>query len=158
MPDIFIAIWDFFKAEVAPVLMGILPVISPFLFKWASDLSKKTSLNMTDISTKLVELLNKEDGIPQLKEIKGAVANAISSVDTLSEMFTLLFENANIEPEAKAKMKSLVDKIKAGSTEDRIKELELANAHMLELLKVKSVEEVVKVVEVPIAEVERVRR
>ena len=55
-------------------------------------------------------------------------------------------------------MKSLVDKIKAGSTEDRIKELELANTHMLELLKAKSVEEVVEVVEVPIAEVERVRR
>ena len=50
----------------------------------------------------------------------------------LADMVDVAFQNSELDPEIKANLASLVNKIKYGSEEDLVKELEASNAQLKE--------------------------
>ena len=80
----------------------------------------------------LKEVANREDNKPELEK-QAQKINDLERVITLqTEMFNLAFQNSNLKPEIKDNLTSLSNKIKYGTEEDLVKELEAEKAALQE--------------------------
>lgn len=117
-------IWETYKGDVIPVLVTIVVGLLTWLaIKIRSDAKLMKIKNELQIQA-LKEVANREDNKPQLDEQSVKLKELSNSVIYLAEMFNQAFQNSTIDPEIKEAIAACLNKIKYGSEEDLIKELE----------------------------------
>lgn len=119
---------------VVPALVGVAVAMLTWLAITIRSNAKVNAVK-ADLQIKaLKEVANREDNKPEL-ERQAAKINELERVITLqTEMFNLAFQNSNLTPEIKENLTSLTNKIKYGTEEDLVKELEAEKAKLKEEL------------------------
>lgn len=117
---------------VVPALVTLLVAIVSWV-AMSIKASAKVNSAKADLQIQaLKDVANREDNKPELEKQAGKIEALERVVALQSEMFNLAFQNSNLTPEVKDNLTSLVNKIKYGTEEDLVKELESANAQLLE--------------------------
>lgn len=134
MPTWLADIWTVYGGYVTPMLITLLTaLVTALAIKIRSD--AKVNAAKADLQIQaLKDVANREDNKPEL-ERQAAKINELERVITLqTEMFNLAFQNSNLTPEIKENLTSLTNKIKYGTEEDLVKELEAEKAKLKEEL------------------------
>ena len=150
MPTWLIDFWTVYGDMIEPVLITVvLALLTSLALKIKSD--AKTNAAKAELQIQaLKDVANREDNKPQLEQQATQIAQLESTITHLSEMFNLAFQNSNLTPEIKDNLKALENKIKYGTEEDLVKELEAQKAQLeaqLEALKAELDNKVIAVVE-----------
>lgn len=134
MPTWLTDIWTVFGGYVTPMLVTILTaLVTALAIKIRSD--AKVNAAKADLQIQaLKDVANREDNKPQLEEQSKQISQLESTIGNLADMFTLAFQNSNLTPEVKDNLVSLSNKIKYGTEEDLIKELEFEKNQLKEQL------------------------
>lgn len=162
MPTWLVDFWTVYGSMITPVLVTLLTSIVTWLaLKIRSD--AKVNKAKADLQIEaLKEVANREDNKPQLEAQSQQISELIKGFTLLADMFDVAFQNSNLDPEIKANLTSLVNKIKYGTEEDLVKELETSNAQLkeqIETLTKKLAEDAKKTVETATTETKtRTRR
>lgn len=132
MPTWLVDFWAVYGDMITPILVTLLTSIVTWLaLKIRSD--AKVNKVKADLQIEaLKEVANREDNKPQLEEQATQISDLIKTVVYLADMFDVAFQNSNLDPEIKANLSSLVNKIKYGTEEDLVKELENSNSQLKE--------------------------
>lgn len=136
VPTWLMDFWSVYGGMITPVLVTLLTaLVTSLALKIKSE--AKTNAAKAELQLEaLKEVANREDNKPQLAEQSQKLTDLEKSITYLTEMFNLAFQNSNLTPEIKENLKSLVNKIKYGTEEDLVKELELQKAQLEEQLEV----------------------
>lgn len=132
MPTWLADFWAVYGNMITPVLVTLLTaLVTALALKIRSD--AKVNSVKADLQIKaLTEVANREDNKPELEKQAGKIAELERVVTLQSEMFNLAFQNSNLTPDIKDNLTSLVNKIKYGTEEDLVKQLELEKAKLQE--------------------------
>lgn len=132
MPTWLVDFWTVYGDMITPVLVTLLTSIVTWLaLKLRSD--AKVNKAKADLQIEaLKEVANREDNKPQLEEQSTRLAQMEATLVHLADMFDVAFQNSTLDPEIKANLSSLINKIKYGTEEDLVKELEASNAQLKE--------------------------
>lgn len=132
MPTWLADFWAVYGNMITPVLVTLLTaLVTALALKIRSD--AKVNSVKADLQIKaLTEVANREDNKPELERQAGKIAELERVVTLQSEMFNLAFQNSNLTPDIKDNLTSLVNKIKYGTEEDLVKQLELEKAKLQE--------------------------
>lgn len=132
MPTWLVDFWTVYGDMITPVLVTLLTSVVTWLaLKIRSD--AKVNKIKADLQIEaLKEVANREDNKPQLEAQSAQIADLTQTVIHLADMFDVAFQNSNLDPEIKANLASLVNKIKYGTEEDLVKELENSNSQLKE--------------------------
>jgi phage I-like protein len=128
MPVWLVDFWTVYGDMITPVLVTLmLSIVTAIAFKIKSD--AKIAAQKAELQLQaLKEVANREDNKPQLEAQEAKMAELTSAVANLSSMIDLAFQNSNLDPEIKANLTALSNKIKYGTEEDLLNELESRNA------------------------------
>ena len=128
MPTWLADIWAVYGGYVTPMLITLLTaLVTALAIKIRSD--AKVNAAKADLQIQaLKDVANREDNKPQLEAQSKQISQLESTVGNLADMFTLAFQNSNLTPEIKSNLASLANKIKYGTEEDMVKELEAQKA------------------------------
>lgn len=124
LPTWLVDFWAVYGDVIMPVLVTLVTAI---ITKIALDLKTNAKINAqkADLQIKaLEEVAKREDNKPQLEEQSSKLAELEKDIVYLSDMISIIFQNANIDPEIKENLKSLSNKIKYGTEDDLVKQLE----------------------------------
>ena len=134
MPQWLTDFWTVYGDMITPVLVTLLVSLLTYIaIKLKSD--AKINKMKADLQIQaLKDVANREDNKPQLEEQSQKLAELEKVITYLADMFDVAFQNSNLDPEIKANLASLINKIKYGSEEDLVKELEETNAKLKEEL------------------------
>ena len=124
LPQWLVDFWSVYGGIIMPVLVTLVTAI---ITKIALDLRTNAKLNAqkTDLQIKaLEEVAKRENNKPQLEEQSSKLAELEKVIAYLSDMISMGFQNANIDPEIKENLKALANKIKYGTEDDLVKQLE----------------------------------
>ena len=132
MPTWLADFWAVYGNMITPVLVTLLTaLVTALALKIRSD--AKVNAVKADLQIKaLTEVANREDNKPELEKQAGKIAELERVVTLQSEMFNLAFQNSNLTPDIKDNLTSLVNKIKYGTEEDLVKQLELEKSKLQE--------------------------
>lgn len=132
MPTWLVDFWTVYGDMITPVLVTVvLALLTSLALKIKSD--AKTNAAKAELQLEaLKDVANREDNKPQLEQQSNQIAQLEHTVAHLSEMFNLAFQNSNLTPEIKDNLKALENKIKYGTEEDLVKELEAQKAQLEE--------------------------
>ena len=132
MPTWLADFWAVYGNMITPVLVTLLTaLVTALALKIRSD--AKVNAVKADLQIKaLTEVANREDNKPELERQAGKIAELERVVTLQSEMFNLAFQNSNLTPDIKDNLTSLVNKIKYGTEEDLVKQLEIEKAKLQE--------------------------
>ena len=132
MPQWLTDFWTVYGDMITPVLVTLLVSLLTYIaIKLKSD--AKINKMKADLQIQaLKDVANREDNKPQLEEQSQKLAELEKVITYLADMFDVAFQNSNLDPEIKANLASLINKIKYGSEEDLVKELEETNAKLKE--------------------------
>ena len=123
MPEWLANIWAVYGGHITPVLVTlILAIVSAIALKIKAD------AEIEAIKT----IANREDNKPQLEEQSQKIASLEQSNRYLAEMVNVAFQNSNLTPEVKDNLASLSNKIKYGTEDNLVKELETEKAQLQE--------------------------
>jgi hypothetical protein len=159
MPTWLIDFWTVYGDMITPVLVTVaLALLTSLALKIKSD--AKTNAAKADLQIQaLKEVANREDNKPELERQAAEIEDLKRVITYQSEMINLAFQNSNLTPEIKDNLASLSNKIKYGTEENLVKELEAQKAELeekLAALKLELESKVVPVIEEKIAK--RTRR
>lgn len=132
MPQWLTDFWTVYGDMITPVLVTLLVSLLTYIaIKLKSD--AKINKIKADLQIQaLKEVANREDNKPQLEEQSEKLSELEKVITYLADMFDVAFQNSNLDPEIKANLASLINKIKYGSEEDLVKKLEETNAQLKE--------------------------
>ena len=132
MPTWLVDFWTVYGDMITPVLVTLLTSVVTWLaLKIRSD--AKVNKVKADLQIEaLKEVSNREDNKPQLEAQSAQITQLEKVITYLADMFDVAFQNSNLDPEIKANLSSLVNKIKYGTEEDLVKELENSNSQLKE--------------------------
>lgn len=132
MPQWLTDFWTVYGSMITPVLVTLLVSLLTYIaIKLKSD--AKINKMKADLQIQaLKEVANREDNKPQLEEQSQKLAELEKVVTYLADMFDVAFQNSNLDPEIKANLSALINKIKYGSEEDLVKQLEETNTKLKE--------------------------
>lgn len=132
MPQWLTDFWTVYGDMITPVLVTLLVSLLTYIaIKLKSD--AKINKVKADLQIQaLKDVANREDNKPQLEEQSQKLAELEKVITYLADMFDVAFQNSNLDPEIKANLASLINKIKYGSEEDLVKKLEETNAQLKE--------------------------
>lgn len=132
MPQWLTDFWTIYGDMITPVLVTLLVSLLTYIaIKLKSD--AKINKMKADLQIQaLKDVANREDNKPQLEEQSQKLAELEKVITYLADMFDVAFQNSNLDPEIKANLASLINKIKYGSEEDLVKQLEETNAQLKE--------------------------
>lgn len=132
MPTWLVDFWTVYGEMIEPVLITVvLALLTSLALKIKSD--AKTNAAKAELQIEAWrEVANREDNKPELEKQAGKIAELERVVTLQSEMFNLAFQNSNLTPDIKDNLTSLVNKIKYGTEEDLVKQLELEKAKLQE--------------------------
>lgn len=130
MPTWLTDIWTVFGEYVTPMLVTILTaLVTALAIKIRSD--AKVNAAKADLQIQAwKEVANREDNKPELERQAEKIGELGRVVALQTEMFNLAFQNSNLTPEIKDNLTSLTNKIKYGTEEDLVKELEAEKAEL----------------------------
>ena len=131
MPTWLADFWTVYGDMITPVLVTLLTtLVTALALKIKSDAkvaAKKAELQLEALKN----VANREDNKPQLEAQEAKIAELTTAIANLSSMIDLAFQNSNLDPEIKANLSALCNKIKYGTEEDLIKSLESDKAALL---------------------------
>ena len=134
MPTWLSDIWSIFGGYVTPMLVTLLTaLVTSLAIKIRSDAkvnAAKAELQMQALK----EVANREDNKPELERQATKIDELERTITLQSEMINLAFQNSNLKPEIKDNLTALSNKIKYGTEEDLVKELESQKAQLKEEL------------------------
>lgn len=134
MPTWLVDFWAVYGDIIMPVLVTLVTAI---ITKIAIDLRTNAKINAqkAELQIKaLEEVAKRENNKPQLEEQSSKLAELEKVITYLSDMISMGFQNANIDPEIKENLKSLANKIKYGTEDDLVKQLEAEKIKLNEQL------------------------
>ena len=119
--------WTVYGDMITPVLVTLLTaIVTAVALKIKTD--AKVNAEKADLQIQaLKDVANREDNKPQLEAQSEQLKELKKSVDTLSEMYSLAFQNSNLDPEVKNNLAVIANRVKYGSDAEVIKELETQN-------------------------------
>lgn len=127
LPQWLADFWAVYGDMITPVLVTLLVSLVTWLALQIKNTAKinaaKADLQIEALKT----VANREDNKPQLEEQSQKIQALEKVILNLSEMINVAFQNSNLDPEIKANLTALNNKIKYGSEEELIKELEQNN-------------------------------
>lgn len=128
MPEWLVNFWTIYGDMITPILVTILcSVLTYIAIKIKSD--AKINSAKTDLQIQaLKDVANREDNKPQLEDQSKQINELSKTIAYMADMINLAFQNSNLDPEIKNNLASLSNKIKYGTEEDLVKELENNNA------------------------------
>lgn len=128
MPTWLADFWTVYGDMITPVLVTLLTtLVTALALKIKSD--AKVAAQKAELQIEaLKEVANREDNKPQLEAQEAKITELTAAVANMSSMIDLAFQNSNLDPEIKANLSALCNKIKYGTEEDLIKSLESDNA------------------------------
>lgn len=134
MPEWLVDFWTIYGDMITPILVTILCSILTYIaMKIKSD--AKINSAKTDLQIQaLKDVANREDNKPQLEDQSKQINELSKTIAYMADMINLAFQNSNLDPEIKNNLASLSNKIKYGTEEDLVKELENNNALLQEQL------------------------
>ena len=132
MPVWLVDFWTVYGDMITPVLVTLLTaLVTSLALKIKSD--AKTNAAKAELQIEaLKEVANREDNKPQLEEQTQKMTELEQTIANLADMFTLAFQNSNLDPEIKNNLAALANKIKYGTEDDLVKELESQKAQLQE--------------------------
>ena len=132
MPTWLVDFWTVYGDMITPVLVTVvLALLTSLALKIKSD--AKTNAAKADLQIQaLKDVANREDNKPELEKQSQEIEDLKRVVGLQSEMINLAFQNSNLKPEIKDNLTSLSNKIKYGTEEDLVKELEAEKAALQE--------------------------
>ena len=135
MPAWLVDFWTIYGDMITPILVTILcSVLTYIAIKIKSD--AKINSAKTDLQIQaLKDVANREDNKPQLEDQSKQINELSKTIAYMADMMNLAFQNSNLDPETKNNLASLSNKIKYGTEEDLVKELENNNALLQEQVK-----------------------
>ena len=134
MPTWLADIWTIFGGYVQPMLITLLTaLVTALAIKIRSDAKVNAAKAELQIQA-LKDVANREDNKPELERQANKIDNLERVITLQTEMFDLAFQNSNLTPEIKENLTSLTNKIKYGTEEDLVKELEAEKAKLKEEL------------------------
>lgn len=135
MPAWLVDFWTIYGDMITPILVTILcSVLTYIAIKIKSD--AKINSAKTDLQIQaLKDVANREDNKPQLEDQSKQINELSKTIAYMADMINLAFQNSNLDPETKNNLASLSNKIKYGTEEDLVKELENNNALLQEQVK-----------------------
>lgn len=134
MPTWLADIWTVFEGYVIPMLITLLTaLVTALAIKIRSDAKVNAAKAELQIQA-LKDVANREDNKPELERQANKINNLERVITLQTEMFDLAFQNSNLTPEIKENLTSLSNKIKYGTEEDLVKELEAEKAKLKEEL------------------------
>ena len=124
MPTWLCDFWMVYGEMITPVLVTLLmALVTSLALKIKSD--AKVAAQKAELQIEaLKQVANREDNKPQLEAQEAKIAELSEAIKGLSSMIDLAFQNSNLDPEIKANLTALSNKIKYGSEEDLVAELE----------------------------------
>ena len=134
MPTWLADFWAVYGNMITPVLVTLLTaLVTALALKIKSD--AKVNAAKADLQIQaLKDVANREDNKPELERQANKIDNLERVITLQTEMFDLAFQNSNLTPEIKENLTSLSNKIKYGTEEDLVKELEAEKAKLKEEL------------------------
>lgn len=128
MPAWLVDFWTIYGDMITPILVTILCSLLTYIaIKIKSD--AKLNSAKTDLQIQaLKDVANREDNKPQLEDQSKQINELSKTIAYMADMINLAFQNSNLDPEIKNNLASLSNKIKYGTEEDLVKELENNNA------------------------------
>lgn len=132
MPAWLVDFWTIYGDMITPILVTILCSLLTYIaIKIKSD--AKLNSAKTDLQIQaLKDVANREDNKPQLEDQSKQINELSKTIAYMADMINLAFQNSNLDPEIKNNLASLSNKIKYGTEEDLVKELENNNALLQE--------------------------
>lgn len=132
MPTWLADFWAVYGNMITPVLVTLLTaLVTSLALKIKSDAKVNAAKSDLQIQA-LKDVANREDNKPQLEAQSNQIKQLEQTVGNLADMFTLAFQNSNLAPEIKDNLASLANKIKYGTEDDLVKELETQKAQLQE--------------------------
>jgi phage I-like protein len=124
MPTWLADFWTVYGDMITPVLVTLLTtIVTALALKIKSD--AKVAAQKAELQIEaLKNVANREDNKPQLEAQEAKIAELTAAIANMSSMIDLAFQNSNLDPEIKANLSALCNKIKYGTEEDLIKRLE----------------------------------
>lgn len=124
MPVWLCDFWMVYGDMITPVLVTLaLALLTSLALKIKSD--AKIAAQKAELQLEaLKQVANREDNKPQLEAQEAKIEELTNAVANLSSMIDLAFQNSNLDPEIKANLSALRNKIVYGTEEDLIKKLE----------------------------------
>lgn len=134
MPTWLIDFWTVYGDMITPVLVTVaLALLTSLALKIKSD--AKTNAAKADLQIQaLKDVANREDNKPELERQAAEIEDLKRVITYQSEMINLAFQNSNLTPEIKDNLASLSNKIKYGTEDNLVKELEAQKAELEEKL------------------------
>ena len=132
MPQWLVDFWTVYGDMITPVLVTLLTSVVTWL---ALKIKTDAKLNREKAELQiqaLKDVANREDNKPQLEEQSQKLAELEKTIKYLADMFDVAFQNSSLDPEIKSNLAALINKIKYGTEEDLVKELEASNAQLKE--------------------------
>ena len=128
MPAWLADIWTVFGEFIQPLLMALVTaLVTALAIKIRSD--AKVNAAKADLQIEAWRnVANREDNKPELERQATKIDALERAVTLQSEMFNVAFQNSNLTPETKDALTTLNNKIKYGTEEDLVKELEAQKA------------------------------
>ena len=115
---------------LVPALVGVAVAMLTWLAITIKSNAKVNAVK-ADLQIKaLQEVANREDNKPELERQANKIDNLERVITLQTEMFDLAFQNSNLTPEIKENLTALTNKIKYGTEEDLVKEIEAENAKL----------------------------
>lgn len=127
MPQWLVDFWAVYGDMITPVLVTLAVSIITWVALQIKSSAKVNSAKADLQIEALKEIANREDNKPQLEEQSKKIQELEQVIKYLSDMFNVAFQNSNLDPDIKNNLVSLANKIKYGSEEDFVKELEANN-------------------------------
>lgn len=160
MPQWLVDFWTVYGEMITPVLVTFaLSIITYIALKIKTD--AKVNAQKADLQIQaLKDVSNREDLKPQVMGLTQEVDALKTSVALLGEMISVAFQNSTLDSETKAALSTISNKIKYGSEDNLVEQLEADNLMLQEQLKAVSAQlETLSVSEVVVPETrKRTRR
>lgn len=132
MPQWLVDFWTVYGDMITPVLV----TLAVSLITWvALQLRSNAKINSAKADLQiqaLKEVANREDNKPQLEAQSERIQQLENVILNLSDMINVAFQNSNLDPDIKSNLAALANKIKYGSEEELVKELEASNKALKE--------------------------
>ena len=136
MPTWLVDFWTIYGDMITPVLVTLITaLITALALKIRTD--AKVNAEKADLQLEaLKNVANREDNKPELAAMNQKIASLEQSNGYLAEIINLAFQNTNLDPEIKANLASLYNKMVYGSESELIKSLEEDKQKLEEQLQV----------------------
>lgn len=132
MPEWLANVWAVYGDMITPVLVTlVLALVTSTALKIRTDAKLRAAQADAEIEA-IKTIANREDNKPQLEEQSQKIQKLEQSNMYLAEMVNVAFQNSNLTPDVKDNLTSLANKIKYGTEDNLVKELEAEKAQLQE--------------------------